>query len=262
MNMIEGETPVPERVSSAHDDPQCTRSRARLGRFLRGALSLADERELRGHLTRCDGCNREYRAELVRVSREQRERRAWGEAPFESEAKREKARKRSNFLRMFVPALVIVAIVVQVGPARPIGEVIAVEGTCRLGPQLLDEGDPAQAIVAGQWVVTAPDSVAQLRTRSGATLELEPSTEVFVTDREPTRYLLGAGAVQAAGSCVLTTTFGAVEVREGSVHVTLSENAVEVAVHSGAAVVSNAKVERTLAPGERVQLSIDGATGL
>jgi hypothetical protein len=224
----------------------CEAAQAGIDRFLAGKSTLAEDRVLHEHLARCEPCRSEYKAALDPSGPSDELASLRGRF---AAASVHRTRRRSRLLKVLIPAIVIAAILVQLGPERPAGEVVAIDGQCLVGDEKVLSGEPAK-VPAGQWLSTEENSLARMEFRGGSSILISQATRLWIDESGESQLHLALGEISAQGTCTVTTTLGAIEIERGSARIAMREHGLEVQSFGGGVVLCDASGEKRLVAGE------------
>jgi hypothetical protein len=228
----------------------CEASQVRIDRLIAGMSTLAEDRALHEHLELCDRCRLDYHAALA-PSGSRHELASLRQALATAAARR--SSKRSRLLKVLFPSIVIAAMLLQLGPERLAGEVVAIDGQCHVGDEKVLSGEPAK-VSAGQWLSTEESSLARMEFRDGGSILISQATRLWIDESGDSQLHLALGEITAQGTCTVTTTLGAVEIQSGSARVSVRDGRLEVQSFGGGVVFCDAAGEKPLVAGEIARL--------
>lgn len=257
-----------EALERGGEHPECAPVRSRILAAAASGAAIEDGPRVRRHLAECAECTEAHREALLVAAHIGRERRLAREAAERAARTRERLRlARGARLRptsglmlrtLLVPAVLILLFSRQV-PSEVSARASALTGTYSLGERRLDSRTAPQSLRRGDWIVTDGISSVELSRGQLGHVFVTPGSRVCVEDPKLSRVLFGAGSVEFAGPCTITTAQGVVELREGAAWLHSSEGGVRVELGLGRATLIDAHGARELAPGERGWLGVPPA---
>lgn len=215
--------------------------------YIASELGKPATRSLRAHLGKCPDCMLEYResvrtaAALSRMTSEEREKRmierrrnARHAQAFGHETVVKPKRRNFRLRMVLAPAILIYVImsIANLGPSPGRVEIVEATSGVSIDQRAVDLVEGSGLVLPGRWVMTDRFAKAKIDARL-CELQVGSSTNLLVESARPVRLRLRGGNVSVAGSTMLITVLGIVEVEEGRGRISLDDHGLDIEPESG-----------------------------